>query len=532
VSEAPFLGKLAHAYQRTLRHFGLTPVKYTTSLPLLTQLGPEENGSQQEDDVAMVHRHFQVSKTFELAMRQDKLASRNTILQQHQSVVEANGKVLLETIVKRKIVDGKKPTVHFQVNPATLAHSETAMEPTKEKKGELILTAQQDKTNNIADRNVNSSESTRATLPAEETTKDDDKNISNKPCSKSTPSSGEQKLAIRSSASKMSSHFQSLSPIAPNESPTLKRTTGETIGAVDESVLAEGNSEQRINAIFPHRPNPESGNDVPAPLEATPLRTETLDGENTTPLLEPKTATKTLGYKAKARLQTPETDKSSESIFSDSKILATASFKVGDIIAVKPRTWPGINKQGGIAKVIKVNEDNSYDVSYVLGGKEKRVDAVFCSIHDDSLPDRKKDAIPVCLLQQLASEGFDVQGDQRVEQPATEPASDKARTVADKKCERVSIKRKKVADKEERQKRPKVEKRSEVASLQAPFLDSLLGMSSLELSSLADSLYKYRLDAAIKRKEIVVLSSGLPDYDLAQLKELEKRSKRWEGKRH
>ncbi|GAX27129.1 BRCA1-associated RING domain protein 1 [Fistulifera solaris] len=529
VSEAPFLGKLAHAYQRTLRHFGLTPVKYTTSLPLLTQLGPEENDSQQEDDVAMVHRHFQVSKTFELAMRQDKLASRNTILQQHQSVVEANGKVLLETIVKRRNVDVKKPTVHFRVNPTTLAHSETAIELRIEDKDELISTEEHVSTNNSADRSVNLSESARAISSAEEAKEDDGTNAFTRPCLK-TPSSGGQKLTIRSSASKISVQFPSLSPIAPNQSPMLKRNVDETNEIVDESssMLAEGISEQQIIKVSSQGACLESDNDVPTPIEESSPRIEAVDGESKTPLHKPKTATKTLNYKAKARLQTPETDKSSDSIFSDSKDLITTSFKVGDIISVKPRTWPGINKQGGIAKVAKVNDDNSYDVSYVLGGKEKRVDAVFCLIHDDSLPDRKKDTIPVCLLQQLASEGFDIQGDQGVEQPIIEPASDKPRTVADKKRERVVIKRKTVADKKERQKRPKLEKRSEASNSQAPSLDSLLGLSSLELTFLADSLYRCRLDASIKRKEIVVLSSGLPEYDSAQLKELEKRSKKWD----
>jgi hypothetical protein len=528
VSEAPFLGKLAHAYQRTLRHFGLTPVKYTTSLPLLTQLGPEENGSQQEDDVAMVHRHFQVSKTFELAMRQDKLASRNTILQQHQSVVEANGKALLETIVKRKNFDVKKPTVHFQANPATLAHSETAIEPRIENKDELISTEEQVTTNNSVDRNVNLSESTRDISSAEETMEDDGTNTLTRPCLK-TPSSGEQKLTIRSSASKLSVQFPSLSPIAPNESPTLKRNVDETIGKVDHSssILAEVSHEQQIGVSL-HQVDSRRDNDVPARLQESSPQMKVLNVESKSPILEPKKVMKTLGYNAKPHIQTPETDKSSESFFSDFKDLATAALKVGDIIAVKPRTWPGINKQGGIAKVVKVNDDNSYDVSYVLGGKEKRVDAVFCSIHNDSLPDRKKDAIPICLLQQLASEGFDVQGGQ---QPQTEPASDKPRPAADKNCERVLTKRKKVVDKEERKKRPKAEKNSEAASSQAPSLDSLLGISSLELNSLADSLYQRRVDAAFQRQEIVVLSSGLADYDSAQLKDLEKRSKKWEGKR-
>ena len=65
----------------------------------------------------------------------------------------------------------------------------------------------------------------------------------------------------------------------------------------------------------------------------------------------------------------------------------------GSIVVVESRTWPGSNKPGGVARVTAVhdadNDDGTanantttspkkkkkrYDVSYVLGGKEKGVD--------------------------------------------------------------------------------------------------------------------------------------------------------------
>ncbi|KAL7552508.1 hypothetical protein ACHAWF_015774 [Thalassiosira exigua] len=65
----------------------------------------------------------------------------------------------------------------------------------------------------------------------------------------------------------------------------------------------------------------------------------------------------------------------------------------GTIVKVQARTWPGINKPGGVARVTKVHSGNGgsnstkYDVTYVLGGKEKHVDESFVTLHEmESLP--------------------------------------------------------------------------------------------------------------------------------------------------
>jgi len=60
--------------------------------------------------------------------------------------------------------------------------------------------------------------------------------------------------------------------------------------------------------------------------------------------------------------------------------------KNGSIVMVQSRLWPGINKPGGVARVVKVHQapGNSlkYDVAYVLGGREKKVDESFLSLHN------------------------------------------------------------------------------------------------------------------------------------------------------
>lgn len=99
-------------------------------------------------------------------------------------------------------------------------------------------------------------------------------------------------------------------------------------------------------------------------------------------------------------------------------------WNVGDIVKVQPRTWPGVNKLGGVARVSKVWEtadgSYSYDVAYILGGKESKVDGVFVVASDDfdeeSQPQqrrrRKADPteVPMSVLQALDQDGFDTTG--------------------------------------------------------------------------------------------------------------------------
>jgi len=56
------------------------------------------------------------------------------------------------------------------------------------------------------------------------------------------------------------------------------------------------------------------------------------------------------------------------------------SFKVGNIVRVASRTWPGINKPGGVGKVTKIDDvEKKINVKYVLGGNERNVDWKYVS---------------------------------------------------------------------------------------------------------------------------------------------------------
>eukprot|EP00985_Skeletonema_marinoi_P017142 scaffold9348_cov162-Skeletonema_marinoi.AAC.2 len=71
----------------------------------------------------------------------------------------------------------------------------------------------------------------------------------------------------------------------------------------------------------------------------------------------------------------------------------------GSIVVVESRTWPGSNKPGGVARVTAVHFETAagspkkYDVSYVLGGKEKGVEEEYVRLQsssDDDDDDTKK----------------------------------------------------------------------------------------------------------------------------------------------
>ena len=102
----------------------------------------------------------------------------------------------------------------------------------------------------------------------------------------------------------------------------------------------------------------------------------------------------------------------------------TVIWSKGTIVNVASRTWPGVNKHGGVGRITAMNTDGTYNVSYVLGGKESNVEVCFMTKEDQeedsgetsssAAPARRRrrakdefDILPEDLLRQLAEEGFD-----------------------------------------------------------------------------------------------------------------------------
>ncbi len=58
------------------------------------------------------------------------------------------------------------------------------------------------------------------------------------------------------------------------------------------------------------------------------------------------------------------------------------AFNIGTLVHVESRTWPGINKPGGVGRVVSFDVPNCcVDVKYVLGGEEKGIDLEFVKLH-------------------------------------------------------------------------------------------------------------------------------------------------------
>jgi hypothetical protein len=55
--------------------------------------------------------------------------------------------------------------------------------------------------------------------------------------------------------------------------------------------------------------------------------------------------------------------------------------KLGNVVMVQERTWPGINRPGGIGRVVKVNADTTVNVKYLLGGSDKNLALTYVRVH-------------------------------------------------------------------------------------------------------------------------------------------------------
>ncbi|OQR99182.1 hypothetical protein ACHHYP_07214 [Achlya hypogyna] len=61
-----------------------------------------------------------------------------------------------------------------------------------------------------------------------------------------------------------------------------------------------------------------------------------------------------------------------------------AGYTPGQVVQVSARTWPGINKLGGTGWIVGRNDDGTYNVKYVLGGKENHIDPMYISVEAES----------------------------------------------------------------------------------------------------------------------------------------------------
>ena len=62
-------------------------------------------------------------------------------------------------------------------------------------------------------------------------------------------------------------------------------------------------------------------------------------------------------------------------------------FSLNEQVNVESRTWPGINKPGGVGKIVKIHSEGTttvaVDVKYILGGTEKDVELQYVKKHEE-----------------------------------------------------------------------------------------------------------------------------------------------------
>lgn len=205
---------------------------------------------------------------------------------------------------------------------------------------------------------------------------------------------------------------------------------------------------------------------------------------------------------------------------------------VGSIVRVQSRTWPGINKPGGVARVTNVYADShAYDVAYVLGGIEKRVGAAHITLEESNHSTAKRvrrgrDEIPVSLLQALARDGFDTA---RI--GSTSAATKRMRKGSHKENTNPQISHRasdNSANSTTDTKKPKKRKdqQQDVVSpttkkARAPQAEANLPeLSHAMKCTLANDHYRTQIEASMKKGLLNVVVSSLPDEEQAGLEML------------
>lgn len=62
------------------------------------------------------------------------------------------------------------------------------------------------------------------------------------------------------------------------------------------------------------------------------------------------------------------------------------TFAVHQLVKVAQRQWPGVNKEGGDARVVQMNEDGTVAVAYIIGNRSEA--SVHVKVRSTALPGR------------------------------------------------------------------------------------------------------------------------------------------------
>jgi hypothetical protein len=181
------------------------------------------------------------------------------------------------------------------------------------------------------------------------------------------------------------------------------------------------------------------------------------------------------------------------------------TFSIGTLVCVQARTWPGVNKQGGVGRIIRVHEGTDasaakYDVSYVLGGRERYIDGLYISLEIDG-PD-----------QYVSRGGEDnVRADPKHEKENVSVVKQKG-TKKKRSCTE-SHESSKVESPDQ-----KMLKTSEENSSVAYFSSSEDKPTVQEISERAVEVYKKRCRDELLKGQINIVTSGLNESEMSLIK--------------
>jgi hypothetical protein len=167
---------------------------------------------------------------------------------------------------------------------------------------------------------------------------------------------------------------------------TLSRQSSEQSAHANQGRDASAST---VLAVQPAAEPMLSSNDD-APGDETRATEPTLPSNSPTDANEFEPGTETMASDAPATASlTIDTNTNDANDNPESNDRSAAVLQLGNVVQVQSRTWPGVNKPGGVAKITKVHDESGcspplYDVQYVVDRrKEKRVDAIYLELHDE-----------------------------------------------------------------------------------------------------------------------------------------------------
>lgn len=528
--DCPVLNEMAIAYKQVARALGWSPSVYS-SMVHMTQLPPsvhhydkddddDDDGTNDENDggsseadhvpLADCREQWQASKTWARAMEQEEDDDQNAMLrEERRRVAQINERAVARATA---VVRRKKQHVHNEADDVKKSVSFVA--DFKTNADEPGATTRQGQHLLVDDDSVE--DQTAATLVTPMTLDTplhpDQQGPSEKICitSKTTCSVPPCDSHDRRETTASRKHIQIRKKKDMVQNSIMEEEIHQTSGIVSIHADEANDDEHRDKSVVSMPDG--SHDDIPGFLECEEVVVEqhqpldedfqsNVDEEND-PLPANETPTREDG--------------------------TSGTITVGSIVRVESRTWPGINKPGGVGRVTNVYADShAFDVSYVLGGIEKRVGAAHITLEESHHPTSKRvrrgrDEIPVSLLQALARDGFDTA---RIGSSA---ATKRIRKGAHKENMHPQISRRTHvnganATSNARKANKRKDQHAEVVSpttkkARIPEADANLPALSHDMKcALANDRYRTLIEASMKKGLLNVVVSSLPEQEQAGL---------------